>query len=163
CFQTNGVAQLLFSSRSTRHSSLPLRASRATRSDFSSLSLTTNSLPSCRAGELPVPQPMRVLRACHFCFQSSLPSLSKQATPTLPKQAQTRSPSVTGVSEAGLFLMCRGASGLPANASRVQRTLPERASRQWTSQRCSPGGTLPLRSLMYRPFFGSSPLASLVA
>ena len=53
--QTKGVAQVVGSSRSTRQISLPVALSRATRYDWSSLSLTMYSRPSCSAGDEAVP------------------------------------------------------------------------------------------------------------
>src|SRR5262245_9100141 len=98
--QTNGVAQLLFSSRSARPISCPALSSNATRHDFSSLSFTTYRRFLWSTGEAAVPQPFLILKLPHFFDHSSLPSMSKQNRPRLPKEAYTRSPSVTGVSEA---------------------------------------------------------------
>src|SRR5688572_31764079 len=59
--QMYGVAQLLFSSRSTRQSWRPVFASKAAAKDFSSLSFTTKTRPAWTTGDPAEPQSLRVL------------------------------------------------------------------------------------------------------
>src|SRR5205814_8268098 len=58
---TYGVAQLLFSARSTRQRRWPFFTSRASTKEFSSLSFTMKRRSPSTAGEAAEPQPLRVL------------------------------------------------------------------------------------------------------
>src|SRR6266508_2862655 len=98
--QTNGVVQLLPSSRSVRQISSPVFLSYAAMNDRSSLSLTMYSRSRCKTGELADHHPVRTLNGPIGFVQSALPLMSNAKRPRLPKYAYTRSPSVAGVSDA---------------------------------------------------------------
>src|ERR1700740_2566019 len=71
--QTNGVDQLLFSSRSTVQISLPVFLSSAVRNECFSLSLRNKHRAPGSEGAAAVPQPSFVGKASHFFVQSRLP------------------------------------------------------------------------------------------
>src|SRR5438445_11047318 len=61
CSHTNGVDQLLASSRSTRQISWPVRESQAATHELVSLSFTTEIRPLWGSGEAALPCPFRVV------------------------------------------------------------------------------------------------------
>ena len=62
---------------------------------------------------------MRPTSVCH----NTSPSKSSAASPRLPSETYTRSPSVVGVADAGPFFWC-AASGGPGATSVSQRSAP---------------------------------------
>src|ERR1700730_4596985 len=99
-FHTNGVVQLLPSFRSARHTSAPVTVLNAAMNDWSSLSLTMYTRSPWTTGDAAGPNPLRTLMAPIGFDQRGFPFMSNAKRPMFPKYAYTRSPSVTGVSEA---------------------------------------------------------------
>src|SRR5262245_23174553 len=82
---TIGDDQLVRSSRSTRHTSAPVRASYDAMNDCSSLSLTTYTRPLWATGDAAEPQPSRVFSASIGFDQTGLPARSNANTPAAAK------------------------------------------------------------------------------
>ncbi len=83
----------------------------------------------------------------------------------LPKYTYMRSPSVTGVSDAKLFLRCLDVVGSALRSSRSHRILPVLKSTSYATQRCTDVAlTLPWSSPgSYRPLIGAASFPVLTA
>src|SRR5215467_3170627 len=138
----NGVPQLPSQSplRDVLHNSFPSERLKAATNGALGSSQSSAMRSRYSAGELLYPHPMPcqlLLMTPRSLDQSSLPSGSKQYSPSEPKNATNRRPSVTSVVLACVDFSCLSVAGLLVRTTRSQRFFPDFLSRHRIIHFCS--------------------------